>query len=134
MNMMRNLVTSLILYEKVETTISKGKEIKPFLDHLICRSKAADLNAHRYLSSVLFDKKAAKKVIEELVPRYKDRNSGFASIVKIKNRIGDNATIVRVELMDKKVFVEAEKKTAEKPTVKTEKAETKQSAKAKGDK
>lgn len=132
MNMMRNLVTSLVIYEQVETTIAKGKELKPFLDHMITRSKSGDLNAHRYLSTVLFDKKAIKKVIDELLPRYKNRNSGFSSIVKIKNRIGDNATIVRVELMDKKVFVEETKKDDIKSS--KEEAVVKQISKTKGNK
>lgn len=114
MSMMRNLTTSLILYEQLETTMAKGKELKNIFDKVIVRSKKADLNAIRYLNSVLFDKNAVEKAMKELVPRYKDRKSGFTKIFKIKQRIGDNATIVRVELVDKKVYVEDKKDKQEK--------------------
>lgn len=131
MSMMRNLVTSLVIYEQVETTISKGKELSSYFEHILVRSKSADLNAVRYLNSVLFDKKACKKVIDELVPRYKNRNSGFSRVLKIKNRIGDNATIVKVELMDKKIFVDEEKKNESVAKATVSKTEAATSAKDK---
>lgn len=116
-SLIRNLVTSLILYESMETTLAKAKEVKSFIDALLPRAKSADLNATRYLSSVLFDKNAVKKVLNELVPRYADRNSGFVRIYKTGYRVGDMAPKARVELVDKKVFVEKQAE-AEMPTKK----------------
>ena len=60
-HMLRNLATSLVLYEQVETTEAKAKEVKPFLDKILVRAKKADLNAIRFLYTVFFDKNALDK-------------------------------------------------------------------------
>jgi len=120
-SLMRNLATSLLLYESMETTLAKAKEVKSFVDSLLPRAKSGDLNAVRYLNSVLFDKNAVDKVLKELNPRYADRASGFVKIYKTGNRLGDNASTARVELVDKKVFVEEIKKPAPKTTKKSDK-------------
>lgn len=110
-SLIRNLVTSLVLYESMETTLAKAKEVKTFIDTMIPRAKKGDLNATRYLNSVLFDKNAVKKVVDELVPRYTDRSSGFVRIYKTGFRLGDMAPKARIELIDKKVFIEKTDKT-----------------------
>jgi len=107
-HLIRNLATSLVLFEKVDTTEAKAKEVKSFLDALIARSKKADLNAIRSLKAVLFDQNAVKKIIGELIPRYSNRNSGFIKSYRLKNRLGDNSAMIRLELVDKKVFVDKE--------------------------
>lgn len=107
--MMRNLVTSLVLYEQVETTEAKAKELKSFADKLIARAKKSDLTAIRTLHKVLYDRNAVKKVIEVLVPRYATRTSGFTRSYHLKNRPGDNAPMMRLELIDKKTFVDMAK-------------------------
>jgi large subunit ribosomal protein L17 len=119
-HLVRNLATSLVLFETVDTTAAKAKELKSFLDKIIARSKKADLNTIRRLQGIFFDKNAVKKVISELVPRYEGRNSGFIKSYHLKNRVGDNASMMRLELVDKKVFVkkeETEKKAAKKEEV-----------------
>lgn len=105
LSLMRNLATSLFLYESIKTTEAKAKELRSVIDKMIIKAKPADLNATRYLTSRLFDKNAVKKVIREIVPRYKNRNSGFTKIIKLENRLGDRAPLVLIELVDKKVFV-----------------------------
>lgn len=105
-HMLRNLATSLVLYEKIDTTVSKAKELKSFIDHILADSKKADLTTIRNLNKVFFDKNAVKKVIEVLVPRYTERSSGFTRTFSLHNRAGDNASMMRIELIDKKVFVE----------------------------
>ncbi|MCX6808723.1 MAG: 50S ribosomal protein L17 [Candidatus Berkelbacteria bacterium] len=117
-HLIRNLATSLVLYERIDTTLAKGKEVKSFLDALIARAKDADLNAIRQLKAVLFDMNAVKKIIEELVPRYAGRNSGFTRSYHLKNRLGDNSAMMRLELVDRKVFVAKE----EEPKAKTKTA------------
>lgn len=109
-SLIRNLATSLILYESMETTLAKAKEVKSYVDALMPKAQAGDLNAIKYLNSVLFDKNAVAKVLKELVPRYVERKSGFVKIYKTGNRLGDNAPTARVELVDKKVFVEKDVK------------------------
>lgn len=138
--MIRNIAASLVLYETVDTTEAKAKDTKCYLEKIIARNKAADLSAHRRLIAEMFDRNAAKKIMEELLPRYENRKSGFIRSFHLKNRDGDNAPMMRLELVDKKVFVNAPKKEAKevkskKTAVKSDKiAEGSNSAKATLDK
>lgn len=127
--MVRNILTSLVLYEKVDTTKAKSKVLKSQFDRIIARSKKADLAVRRNLEGIILDKSAVKKVIEELIPRYADRESGFTRSYHLKNRLGDNSQMVRIELVDKKVFVAKEEEKTEKVEDKNEKIDT---MKAKG--
>ncbi len=98
--MTRNLATSIILYEKVKTTQSKAKFIKPIVEKLISKAKTQDLSlATRTLNAYLMDKNATKKLIRELLDRYKDRNSGFLRVTPLGYRAGDAAPMVQIELV-----------------------------------
>lgn len=105
----RNLATSLVLYETVDTTEPKAKEVKSFLEGIIAKSKKMDLNARKMLIGTLFDRNAVKKMIDELVPRYESRASGFIRNYHLKERAGDNAKMMRLELVDKKTFTDEKK-------------------------
>ena len=100
---LRNLATSLVLYERIKTTTPKAKELKPIVERLITVAKADDLTARRRLMAYLFDEKAVKKCLEVLVPRFKKINSGFIKTYKLGTRIGDGAEMTILE------FVEGEK-------------------------
>ncbi len=126
--MLRNLATSLVLYERIDTTMPKAKELKSFIDHILAGSKKDDLTTIRNLNKVFLDKNAVKKVVEVLIPRYAERSSGFTRTFGLKNRAGDNAAMMRIELVDKKIFIEEKKdpventlKSPNTPTKKTEK-------------
>lgn len=95
----KNLATSIILYENVQTTITKAKAIKPIVERLITRGKVKSLANKRYLDTYLLDKKAIKKVLEVLGPRYKERPGGYLRIIKMKRRQGDGATMVQIEFV-----------------------------------
>ena len=97
--MLRNLASSVLIYEKVKTTKSKAKVVKPFIEKLITISKKGDLTARRRLIKILPQKMAVKKAIEVLGGRYKDRKGGYIRIVKLKARQGDGAEMVQIELM-----------------------------------
>ena len=112
--LVRNLVTSLLLYESIKTTKAKSKVLKSEIDKLITRAKKNDLEAKRYVSGYLLDKNAYKKMFEVIVPRYELRSSGYTSVISYSNRLGDNSKIMLVELMDKvtpksKIAVEKDK-------------------------
>lgn len=132
-HMLRNLATSLILYEKVDTTLAKAKEIKSFVERLLARSKGGELNTIRALNAVLFDRNATKKIIDELLPRYKDKKYGFIRSYHLKNRLGDNSPMMRLELVDRKVFVaNTDESATNKPSVgvtETDKVKAKESGK-----
>lgn len=104
-SMLRNLVTSLVLYEKIDTTLEKAKEARSIFDSLMSEAKVNNLKSYKSISSYLFDNNAAKKVRDELVPRYKDRNGSHTVLFHLPNRLGDNAKMARLELIDRKVFV-----------------------------
>jgi large subunit ribosomal protein L17 len=104
-HLIRNQAASLVLYEFLDTTEAKAKEVKRFLEKVIARSKKNTLAERRQVLSIFFDKNASMKLINELIPRYEGRASGFIRSYHLKNRLGDNATAMRLELVDKKVFV-----------------------------
>jgi large subunit ribosomal protein L17 len=98
--MTRNLAASIILYEKVKTTASKAKLIKPVVERLISKAKSqTPAVAARSLNAYLTDKNAVKKLTHELIVRYKERSSGFLRITPLGNRKGDAAPVVQIELV-----------------------------------
>lgn len=98
--MLRNMATSIILYEKVKTTQSKAKLIKPIVENLIAKTKTQSMPvAMRALNAYLTDKNATKKLTRELTERYKDRSSGFLRVTPLGFRKGDSASVVQIELV-----------------------------------
>jgi large subunit ribosomal protein L17 len=95
---MRNLTTSLILFEKITTTTAKAKELKSIAEHLINSARPGDLNGRRKLLAYLFDENAVKKTMDELLPRYANVPTGFIKTYKIGRRLGDAADMTIVEL------------------------------------
>ncbi len=101
--MIRNLVTSLLKHERIETTTAKAKAIRPWVDKIINLAKKGDLASKRRIFSYLTDKEVAYKIIREAPERYKDRNSGYTRLYRIGFRRGDNAELSIIELVDTKV-------------------------------
>ncbi len=123
--MLRNLATSLVLFETVDTTEAKAKEVKTFLDIILARNMGTELVNRRALLATFFDRNAVEKIINELTPRYAGRKSGYIRSFHLKNRLGDNAPMMRLELVDKKVFVGEEKTVATSVKTKADKKEEK---------
>lgn len=99
-SLLRNLATSLILYEEITTTKAKAKELKSVVERLIVKAKKNDLAARRLLLAYLFDKNATKKVFEVIAPRYKKIDSGFILTYKLGQRLGDSAPLVLLKLRE----------------------------------
>ena len=97
--MLRNLASSIILYEKVKTTRAKAAAVRPLVEKLITTSKAGDLSARRNLLEVLLQKNAVLKAMEVLSVRYKERNGGYTRTIKLGARQGDGAEMVQIELV-----------------------------------
>jgi len=97
--MLRNLASSILIYEKVKTTEAKAKAVKPLVERMITIAKKGDLTARRRLIEVLLQKNAIKKTLEVLADRYRERPGGYTRIIKIGNRKGDGAKIVQIELV-----------------------------------
>ena len=94
-----SLATSLILYEKIVTTESKAKTIRPIVEKLITRGKEKSVHNKQQLAKVLEDKKAVQKILDVLGPKYKDRAGGYTRIIKMSPRQGDGAPMAQIELV-----------------------------------
>jgi large subunit ribosomal protein L17 len=97
--MLRNLASSILMYEKVKTTEAKAKAVRPLVERMISVSKSNDLAARRRLISVLPQKMAVKKCMDVLGKRYENRKGGYTRIIKIGNRQGDGGKMVSIELV-----------------------------------
>jgi large subunit ribosomal protein L17 len=97
--MYRNLVTDLLKYEKIITTEAKAKEVRGMAEKMITLGKKSGLHAYRRALTFITDTKVTEKVFSELGPRYKERPGGYTRIVKLEPRLGDNAPMVQLELV-----------------------------------
>lgn len=97
--MLKNLASSIIIYEKVKTTEAKAKTVKPLLEKIITTSIKNDLASRRTLISLLPQKMAVKKAMEILAVKYKGRKGGYTRIIRLGKRIGDSASMVQIELV-----------------------------------
>ncbi len=97
--LLRNLATSLIIHEKIKTTLPKAKELKSYVEKVITLAKRGDLHARRIAAGYLFGKDALKKAFEELAPRFKDVQGGYTRITKIGFRRGDCAQMAVIEFL-----------------------------------
>ncbi len=97
--MFRTLVSDVVLHEGVSTTEAKAKAIKPLVERMITRGKVNTVAARRYLMTFFTKEAPVKKILEVLGPKYQARAGGYTRIVKIGQRQGDAAPIVRLELV-----------------------------------
>ena len=97
----RNMVTSLMQHERIETTDAKAKELRGIADRMITLGKRGDLHARRQAAAVLRDKTITSKVFGELADRYRERPGGYTRVIKLGNRVGDAAPVSIVELVDR---------------------------------
>ena len=115
---LRNMVTSLIEHEKIQTTDAKAKELRRLADKMITLGKRGDLHARRQAMRVIRQKSVAKKLFDDVALRFKDTDGGYTRIIKVKRRHGDNAPVSVIEFS---VLGEAEKKKGKKSEKKKDK-------------
>jgi large subunit ribosomal protein L17 len=123
--LLKGLADSLILNESIETTLAKAKQLLPYTEKLITRSKDPSLSNRRLVITKLHTLEATNKLFDDVAPKLKDRSSGHLRIEKTALRRGDNAQLARVSFIDD--LKQAEKKPA-KPKV-ARPAKPKQTAK-----
>lgn len=98
--MIANMAVSLASHEGIKTTIAKAKFLRPFFESLITIAKKEDkLHAIRLLSARMKNKDMARKMINEIAPKYQNRNGGYLRIIRLGYRKGDNAEIALIELV-----------------------------------
>jgi len=112
--LLRNLVTSLILEERVETTAVKAKAMRPHVERMITLGKRGDLASRRLAASYLMTRESVERLFETVSPRYGDREGGYLRIVRTGYRRGDGGERVFIELLgSEKVQAEKREKRAE---------------------
>lgn len=98
--LLRNLVTSLFLYESIRTTKNRARAIQPIVDRMIAKAKSRPPHiAVRFLNRVVTDRNASRKIFEVLTERFKNRPSGFTRMRPIGRRRGDGAELVEISLV-----------------------------------
>ena len=105
--MLRNMTVSLLRHEVIKTTLPKAKELRRVVEPIITLGKSPSLSNRRLAFSRLRDRDMVVKVFDELGPRYAKRNGGYLRILKFGFRVGDNAPMALVELMDRPEVAEA---------------------------
>ena len=113
-SLLRNLVTSLILEERVETTVIKAKAMRPNVEKMITLGKRGDLSARRQAAAYLMTREAVTKLFDTIAPRYGDRNGGYLRIIRAGWKKGDGAEKAFIELLgSEKTLDEKRQKRAE---------------------
>jgi large subunit ribosomal protein L17 len=113
--MFRNMVTSLLVEEKIRTTDTKAKELKRLAEKMVTLGKKGHLHARRQALAFVRDESAVKKLFEELSTRYVNRSGGYTRVVKLGFRVGDNAPMSLVEFIKDDEKGKTKKKAAVKP-------------------
>lgn len=107
----RNLVTSLLDHERIETTEAKAKEIRGFTDRMITLGKEGTLPARRRALEFLRSKAVVSKLFSDVAGRFKDRSGGYTRMVKTRRRIGDGGEMVAIELVSRPEGTSSKKST-----------------------
>ena len=99
----RNMSASLIKHEQITTTVAKAKELRPYIEKLVTLAKRGGLANRRLAQSRLLDETQLKKLFDILAERYKDRNGGYARVIKAGIRASDAAPMAIIEFVDRDV-------------------------------
>ena len=99
--MLRNMTVSLLRHEAIKTTVPKAKELRRVVEPLLTMGKTPSLANHRLAFARLRDREIVTKLFKELGPRYQTRPGGYTRILKMGFRVGDNAPMAFVELVDR---------------------------------
>lgn len=114
--LLRNLANSFIEIGKMETTLTKAKYVKPYIEKAVTKArKGADFTNIKNVSKLVTTDKAARILFNEIAPKYATRTGGYTKIIKLPNRVGDNTPMARIE------WVEEKKDTKETKTTKVAK-------------
>jgi large subunit ribosomal protein L17 len=115
--MLSNMATSLILHKRISTTLAKAKALRTYVEPLISRSKEDSTHSRRLVFSYLQSKEAVSELFREISKKVAERLGGYTRILKTGNRLGDNAEMSIIELVDYNETMLSTKETAKaKPT------------------
>ena len=112
--MLANMSSSLIEHKRINTTLTKAKALKVFIEPLITKSKTDDTHNRRICFSKLRDKVAVKTLFDEVAKKIDNRLGGYTRIIKLGNRMGDNASMAMIEFVDYNEIYSQNKKSKDK--------------------
>lgn len=96
----RSLAIALIHHEKITTTEARAKELRPYIEKMVTKARKADITTRRMLASRLGNQETmANKLVDELAPKYKERDGGYLRITKLPQRAGDAAPMAVIEFV-----------------------------------
>jgi large subunit ribosomal protein L17 len=121
----KGMINSLVMKEEIQTTAPKAKAIQGLVDKIINKSKLGTVHIRRLLHAFLGDKKVVNKLVDEMAPRMRQRQSGFTRIIKLGRRRGDDAQVVSMSFVDQAEAKAPEAKAAAKPEAKKQAKATK---------
>ncbi|HAU99020.1 MAG: 50S ribosomal protein L17 [Microgenomates group bacterium GW2011_GWF2_45_18] len=99
--LLKNLIASLFERGEITTTETKAKAVKGLVDKIIHKAQAGTVSARRVIAAFFGKRSLVNTVVDDIAPKMKDRSSGFTRMVRLGNRRGDNAPIVKMELLEK---------------------------------
>ncbi|MBT8256662.1 MAG: 50S ribosomal protein L17 [Bacteroidia bacterium] len=114
--MLANMACSLIEHKRINTTVAKAKALKQFVEPLVTKSKEDTTHNRRIVFSRLRQKDAVTELFREVAVKVGDRPGGYTRIIKLGNRLGDNASMAMIELVDYNELYNAGKKAKKKST------------------
>lgn len=117
--LIRGLATSLVMEEKIETTLPKAKELVRYIEKLITKAKKGDLANRRAVIAGLSTQQSAIKLVDQLAPQMTSRNSGHVRVERTRLRVGDGAQMATIEFVDE--FKDAPKEAEKAPAAKAKK-------------
>jgi len=112
--MLANMASSLIEHKRINTTLTKAKALKVFIEPLITKSKTDDTHNRRICFSKLRDKVAVKTLFDEVAKKIDNRPGGYTRIIKLGNRMGDDASMAMIEFVDYNEIYSQNKKSKDK--------------------
>jgi large subunit ribosomal protein L17 len=98
--MLSNMATSLIMHKRITTTLAKAKALRVYIEPLITRSKDDTTHSRRVVFSYLQSKEAVTELFRDISPKVAERPGGYTRIIKLGQRLGDNADMAMIELVD----------------------------------
>lgn len=113
-SMLANMACSLIEHKRINTTVTKAKALKQFIEPIITKSKSDTTHNRRLAFSSLRDKEAVSELFREIAAKVGDRPGGYTRIIKLGNRLGDNADMAMIELVDFNEVYKTEEKAKKK--------------------
>jgi large subunit ribosomal protein L17 len=105
--LLRNLVTSIVLNDRIQTTLTKAKASRPLVEKMITLGKNGSVHARRQALAYLMTPEAVDRLFATVAPRYATRNGGYSRILKLGTRQGDSAEIAIIELLDAQTELQA---------------------------